>query len=67
MKFSPCASQCSKDGTHCKGCNRSHTEINETKALVAGIIEHLKKYHYDDPKNFLKMLTVKSLKKLNDD
>jgi len=65
MKFSPCAGLCSSDGTHCKGCHRSHNEINETKALVAGIIVHLKRYQYDDPENFLKMLTLKSLKRLN--
>ncbi|MCK5818446.1 MAG: DUF1289 domain-containing protein [Psychromonas sp.] len=64
MKFSPCASKCSGEGTYCKGCNRTHDEINETKALVAVIIVHLRKYNYDDPENFLKMLALKSLKRM---
>ena len=31
MKFVPCNSDlCTKDGTHCAGCGRSHEEIAET-------------------------------------
>ena len=66
MKFSPCTSQCTSDGTHCQGCGRSHTEIRETKALVGKVVEHLVEYGYDNPENFLKMLNKKSLAKLAD-
>ena len=65
MKFSPCTSQCTCNTTHCDGCGRSIEEINESKALVENIVEHLKKYNYDDPENFLKMLTNKSLNNLS--
>lgn len=64
MKFSPCASQCTNDGTFCQGCGRSHTEISESKALVDKVVAHLFAYGYDDPENFLKMLNKKSLARL---
>ena len=64
MKFRPCTSLCTTDGSHCKGCGRSHEEIKESKALVANIVRHLSKYNYDDPDVFLKMLQVKSLTQL---
>ena len=38
MKFSPCIDQCTKDGSHCQGCGRSHKEIQESKALVGAVV-----------------------------
>ena len=64
MKFSPCTDQCTSDGTFCKGCGRSHTEIKESKALVGKVVAHLLEYGYEDPENVLKMLNKKSLKRL---
>jgi predicted Fe-S protein YdhL (DUF1289 family) len=61
MKFSPCANQCTCDGSFCQGCGRSHTEIRESKALLRKVVAHLMEYEYDDPENFLKMLNNKSL------
>lgn len=64
MKFSPCTNQCTSDGDACQGCGRSHTEIRETKALLAKVVAHLFDYGYDDPENFLQMLNTKSLARL---
>jgi len=64
MKFSPCTSQCTSDGNFCQGCGRSHTEIRESKALVEKVVAHLFEYGYEDPENFLTMLTKKSLARL---
>ena len=64
MKFSPCIKQCTKDSTFCQGCGRSHVEIGETKALAKKITEHLVKYGYDDPENFLEVLNKKALDRL---
>jgi hypothetical protein len=61
MKFSPCTDQCTSDGTHCQGCGRSHTEIRDSKMLVQKVVAHLVEYGYEDPENFLQMLTKKSL------
>ena len=61
MKFSPCTNQCTQSGTHCQGCGRTHTEINETKALTQAMTEHLLKYRYDDPETFTEMVTKKAI------
>ncbi|MCW8994624.1 MAG: DUF1289 domain-containing protein [Psychromonas sp.] len=63
MKFSPCTDQCTSDGSFCQGCGRSHKEIRESKALVKKVVAHLVEYGYDDPENFLQMLSKKSLAK----
>ena len=63
MKFSPCTSQCTSDGTHCQGCGRSHVEIKETQTLVAKMVGHLVEYNYDDPERFLELISAKALKR----
>lgn len=65
MKFSPCTSNCTSDGSYCQGCGRSHKEIRETKAICAKLVAHMFEYGYDDPENFLEMLRTKSLKRLS--
>lgn len=60
MKFTPCTDECTSDGDVCRGCGRSHTEIRETKALVKKVVGHMMEYQYDNPDDFLKMLTKKS-------
>lgn len=63
MKFSPCTNHCTNDGTHCQGCGRSHLEITETQAITKQLVEHLVKYDYDDPENFLENISNKALKR----
>jgi len=65
MKFSPCTSQCTSDGTFCQGCGRTHVEIRETKALTAKLVGHLVDYNYDDPERFLELISAKALKRAN--
>lgn len=64
MTFSPCTDQYTSGGDTCQGCGRTHTEIRESKALVGKIVGHLKEHGYEDPENFLTMLTKKSLARL---
>jgi predicted Fe-S protein YdhL (DUF1289 family) len=63
MKFSSCTSQCTNEGTHCDGCGRSHLEIRETQAITKDLVQHLVKYDYDDPENFLDSIKAKVLKR----
>jgi predicted Fe-S protein YdhL (DUF1289 family) len=63
MRFSPCTSQCTNEGTHCEGCGRSHLEIRETQAITKDLVQHLVKYDYDDPENFLDSIKAKVLKR----
>ncbi len=63
MQFSPCTSQCTSDGTHCQGCGRSHIEIRETQMLTKQLVQHLVKYDYDNPTEFLDNLKNKAIKR----
>jgi predicted Fe-S protein YdhL (DUF1289 family) len=61
MKFSPCTSECTTEGDTCLGCGRTHVEIAETKKVVATIVQHIKKYDYENPELFVAMLGKKTL------
>ncbi|MEJ6079806.1 DUF1289 domain-containing protein [Vibrio sp. 1-Bac 57] len=63
MKFSPCTSDCTTDEDKCYGCGRSRDEIRETQALTKLLVEHLVKYDYDDPENFLENIKNKVIKR----
>lgn len=63
MKFSPCLDQCTKDGTHCQGCGRSHTEIAATKAIVSAAVEFIKQQQYDNADDFVAAISKSILKK----
>jgi hypothetical protein len=52
MKFSPCTGKCTEEGSHCDGCGRSHEEIAEMKAQVAGLIAFAKKMDYENFEEF---------------
>ncbi len=67
MKFNPCISGlCTEDGTHCKGCGRSHKEIAETKALVMNIVNFAKKQGYENTDEFAKFINKNIAKKLQE-
>lgn len=63
MKFVPCQDRCTTDGTHCQGCGRSHDEIASTKHLIAGVIRYIQEQGYDNPDDFVSVLSKKVLKK----
>jgi len=64
MKFSPCTNNCTKDGTHCQGCGRSHQEIQSMSAIGVQLLNHLLEYDYDDPEVFLETVSKKALLRL---
>ena len=64
MKFSPCTSNCTKDGTHCQGCGRTHQEIQSMSAIGVQLLKHLSEYDYDDPELFLETVSKKALLRL---
>lgn len=64
MKFSPCTDNCTKDGTHCQGCGRSHEEIAETKKLVGALVEFAKRQEYENVGDFVNAVSKSLLKKL---
>lgn len=64
MKFTPCLDKCTKDGTHCQGCGRSHEEIAGTKKLVASFVEFIRAQDYENSDEFIAMVSKKVRKKL---
>lgn len=65
MKFTPCTStECTKEGSHCKGCGRSHEEIAETKSMVMNLVSFAKKQDYENPEDFADFIRKSLAKKL---
>jgi predicted Fe-S protein YdhL (DUF1289 family) len=64
MKFNPCTDNCTKDGTHCQGCGRSHQEIAETKKLVGALVEFAQRQEYENVEDFTNAISKSLLKKL---
>ncbi len=66
MKFNPCVSKgrCTEDGTHCKGCGRSHREIAETKQVVMQVVKFAHKMGYENIEDFADFIGKTVLKKL---
>ncbi|MGR8929169.1 MAG: DUF1289 domain-containing protein [Gammaproteobacteria bacterium] len=64
MKFSPCIDQCTKDGSHCQGCGRSHEEIAGTKQIVQSAVAFIREQDYDNPEDFVAAISKSIIKKL---
>ncbi len=52
MEFKPCTGECTEDGTHCKGCGRSHEEIAEMRKLVGPLIAYAQRMEYENLETF---------------
>jgi predicted Fe-S protein YdhL (DUF1289 family) len=65
MQFSPCRGGdfCTKEGTHCQGCGRSHEEVAETKALVASVMNYALKMGYENLEEFTTFVAERAAKK----
>jgi len=64
MKFHPCIDQCTKEGSHCEGCGRSHQEIAETKQIVQAAVQFIRQQDYENPDEFVAAIAKSILKKL---
>ncbi len=64
MRFNPCVDECTKEGTHCEGCGRSHEEIAATKQIVQSAVVFIKKQEYENPEVFVAAIGKSILKKL---
>ena len=66
MKFSPCRGGdfCTKEGTHCQGCGRSHDEVAATKALVAAVMNYALKMDYENIDEFTTFVAERAAKKV---
>ncbi len=64
MKFNPCIDQCTKDGSHCQGCGRSHEEIAGTKQIVQSAVAFIREQEYENPEDFVSAIGKSIIKKL---
>lgn len=65
MKFSPCVpDRCTKEGTHCEGCGRSHEEIAETKQLIMALVGFAQRQGYENVEEFSQFVGRTLLAKL---
>ena len=56
MKFNPCTGECTKEGTHCAGCDRSHAEIAATNKLIYGLITFALEMKYENTDDFINFI-----------
>ena len=52
MKFSPCTGECTKEGTHCEGCGRSHEEVAGLSKVVNELVGFAQKMEYENTEDF---------------
>ncbi|NOQ35598.1 MAG: DUF1289 domain-containing protein [Methylococcaceae bacterium] len=64
MKFNPCNDVCTKEGTHCEGCGRTHEDIAELKKRVMAVVNFAQMKEYDNVEVFAEAVGKSVLKKL---
>ncbi len=62
MQFSPCKGGdfCTHDGTHCKGCGRSHQEVAETRGLIGGVAKYALDMGYENIEEFTAFIAARA-------
>ena len=53
MKFSPCTGECTDEGIYCKGCGRTHQEIEAMRRPVEELAALAKKMNYENLDDFV--------------
>jgi hypothetical protein len=65
--FSPCRGRehCTEDGSHCRGCGRSHAEIGLTRELMEDLAEACAAFGYGtgEDEAFVRYVAEKALKR----
>jgi len=65
MLFKACKNRlaCTEDGSHCRGCGRSHQEITQLRAITSQVSDFVLQMQYENVEEFLAYLSKKVLKK----
>ncbi|MCF7982670.1 MAG: DUF1289 domain-containing protein [Pseudomonadales bacterium] len=64
MIFSPCNGKCTDQGTHCEGCGRTHTEVAETRKMVADLVAYAQKKGYENVEDYANSIARSVIYKL---
>ena len=64
--FVPCAgkSACTEDGSHCRGCGRSHDEIARARDAINVLADLAFQKGYDDVEVFAEYVAARIVKKV---
>ncbi len=67
--FVPCAGKtaCTEDGSHCRGCGRSHDEIARTRAAISALTELALEQGYDNVDAYADYIAARIVKKVAHD
>ncbi len=67
--FVPCAGKtaCTEDGSHCRGCGRSHDEIARTRAAISALTGLAVEQDYDNVDTFADYIAARIVKKFAHD
>jgi hypothetical protein len=52
MKYRPCNGGCTKKGTHCDGCGRTHEEVETLNGMVKELAVYAKEMQYDNIEDY---------------
>ena len=65
-RFVPCSGHdfCTKEGSHCQGCGRSHEEIAKTRELVEQCTQFALSMGYENVEEFAAYLAGKVVSKV---
>jgi len=65
--FKPCTGKdnCTSEGTHCKGCGRSHKEILRTRWLLDSAVNLALDHDYENVEDYADYLSAKIIKFVN--
>jgi len=64
--FVPCAgkSACTEDGSHCRGCGRSHVEIARARDAINALADLAAERGYDNVEVFAEYVAARLIKKV---
>ena len=64
--FVPCAGKtaCTEDGSHCRGCGRSHDEIARTRDAINALADLAFEKGYDNVEVFAEYVAARIIKKV---
>ncbi len=65
--FKPCLGKyaCTDDGTHCRACGRSHTEIQHTRQLIDELADFIQTANYSNVEEFTTYISRKVTHKIH--
>ncbi len=52
MKYRPCNGGCTKKGTHCDGCGRTHEEVEKLNGMVKELAAYAKEMQYENIEDY---------------